>query len=328
MKYRKLGKSGLKVSEVGLGCWQLGGEWGDLISKEAAFAIMKEAVDQGITFFDTADIYGAGKSESVIGEFIKQSEQPIIIATKFGRASGIFPNNYSEKALRIAVQGSIQRLGIDALDLVQLHCIPVSVLREGKIFDWLRKLKEERLIKEFGASVETIEEGLICLEQDGLLSLQVIFNVFRQKLLSVLLPKAKNKGVGIIARLPLASGLLTGKFSTKTQFSEKDHRNYNRNGEAFSVGETFAGLPFEKGIELTETIKNKFLPVNITMLQLALRWILDHDAVSCIIPGASSPKQVKLNAEVPDMNSLPFELHQRLDEFYTREVHENIRGPY
>lgn len=328
MKSRDLGKGGFKVSEVGLGCWQLGGDWGDSITKDAAFAIMKEAVGQGITFFDTANVYGAGQSERVIGEFMKQTEQPIKVATKFGRGSDVFPNNYSEKALRKSVDESIRRLGFNTLDVLQLHCIPTDVLRKGEVFNWLRKLKEDGMIKEFGASVETVEEGLLCLEQEGLLSLQVIFNLYRQKLLDVLLPAAKRLGVGIIVRLPLASGLLTGKFSKKTRFPENDHRNYNQNGEAFNVGETFAGLPFEKGIELTETIKNDFLPANMTMTQLALRWILDHDAVSCIIPGASSPQQVKLNADVSNINPLPIELHKKLRAFYTREVHDSIRGAY
>ena len=328
MQLRDLGKDSFKVSEVGLGCWQLGGDWGAAISKSAAFDIMNEAVDQGITFFDTADVYGGGISETVIGEFIKELKKPIKIATKFGRSGDVFPDNYTEKTLRDSVNGSIKRLGVDSLDLLQLHCIPTDVLRQGEIFNWLRTLKEEKLIKEFGASVETVEEGLICMEQEGLLSLQVIFNVFRQKLLEELLPKAKEKNVGIIVRLPLASGLLSGKFTEKTQFLENDHRNFNRNGEMFNVGETFAGLPFEKGVELTKTIQDEFLPENMTMVQLALRWILDQDAVSTIIPGASSPIQAKSNAAVSKINALPESLHQKLNAFYTKDVKNNIRGPY
>lgn len=328
MNLRKLGKHDFMVSEVGLGSWQLGGDWGSPISKETAFLIMKEAVDQGITFFDTADVYGAGKSERVIGEFIKAYDPQIKIATKFGRGSNVFPNNYSEAALRKSVNESKLRLGVDSIDLLQLHCIPTSVLKKGDIFNWLRKLKKEGLIKEFGASVETIEEGLICLNEDKLALIQVIFNVFRQQLIKELLPKAKEKGVGVIVRLPLASGLLTGKFSENTKFSENDHRFYNRNGDAFNVGETFAGLPFEKGVELSRKIKNELLPAELTMVQLALRWILDHDAVSCVIPGASNPSQAKMNAGVSNLNSLSPELHQTLHKFYTNHVHEHIRGAY
>jgi aryl-alcohol dehydrogenase-like predicted oxidoreductase len=189
-------------------------------------------------------------------------------------------------------------------------------------------MQQEGLIKHFGASVETVEEGLICLKQEGLLSLQVIFNVFRQKLVTELFPQAQAKGVGIIVRLPLASGLLSGKFNSNTTFAENDHRNYNRNGEAFNVGETFAGLPFEKGLEFVETIKNNILPNNLTMVQLALRWILDHEAVSCIIPGASSTSQVTSNAEVSSIKELSSDTHAALFNLYTEHIDKHIRGGY
>lgn len=328
MKTRKLGANGFNVSEVGLGCWQLGANWGIDISKEAAFAILDEAVKNNITFFDTADVYGDGKSETLIGEFLKTCSAPIRVATKFGRAGNAYPDKYTKDILRQTVEGSLKRLGVDSLDLLQLHCIPTQYLKDGDVFDWLRDLKGEGLIKHFGASVETVEEGLICMEQEGLLSLQVIFNIFRQKLVDELLPQAEEKGVGIIVRLPLASGLLSGKFSSNTTFAGDDHRNFNRNGEAFNVGETFAGLPFEKGLELVEKIKNNILPSNLTMVQLALRWILDHKAVSTIIPGASSPKQVISNAEASNLQELSPEIHQALIALYKAEVHNHIRGGY
>lgn len=328
MKTRKLGANGFNVSEVGLGCWQLGADWGKDISKESAFAILNEAVNKGIDFFDTADVYGNGKSETLIGEFLKTCDTPIRVATKFGRAGNAYPNNYTKDVLRQTVEGSLERLGVDSLDLLQLHCIPTQYLKDGAIFNWLRDLQQEGLIKHFGASVETVEEGLICIQQEGLLSLQVIFNIFRQKLVNELFPQAEAKGVGIIVRLPLASGLLSGKFDTKTTFEENDHRNYNRNGDAFNVGETFAGLPFEKGLELVEQIKNNVLPSNLTMVQLALRWILDHQAVSTIIPGASSPKQVISNAEVSDLETLSPEVHEALINLYKAHVHNYIRGGY
>jgi len=318
---------GFEVSEVGLGCWQLGGNWGEELSRETAFEIMQSAVDCGITFFDTADVYGDGKSEKLIGEFIKQTNAPVRIATKFGRASSVFPASYSEQALREAVEGSCERLGVASLDLLQLHCIPTEVMRQGDVFDWLRTIKQEGRIKDFGASVESVEEGLLCLGQEGLLSLQVIFNIFRQKLVTELFPQAEAKGVGIIARVPLASGLLSGKFNKDTQFSENDHRNFNRNGEAFNVGETFAGLPFEKGVALVDEIKT-MIPEGMTMVQLALRWILDHKAVSTVIPGASSARQVVASAAISDMPPLSRELHEKLSAFYEQNVRQYIRGAY
>jgi len=274
----------------------LGADWGQDISKTTAFKILEEAVNNGITFFDTADVYGKGKSEALIGEFLKTCSTPVWVATKFGRAANAYPDKYTKAVLRKTIEGSLQHLGVDALDLLQLHCIPTQYLKDGEVFDWLRDLQMEGLIKHFGASIETVEEGLICLEQEGLLSLQVIFNIFRQKLVNELLPQAQEKGVGIIVRLPLASGLLTGKFDANSTFAEDDHRNYTRDGQAFNVGETFAGLPFDKGLALVDEIKNNILPDDLTMVQLALRWILDHDAVSSIIPGASSKQQVIGNA--------------------------------
>jgi len=204
----------------------------------------------------------------------------------------------------------------------------MEVMRQGDVFDWMRRLKKEGLIRAFGASVQTIEEGLLCLQQEGVSSLQVIFNIFRQKLADELLPQAQQKGVGIVVRLPLASGLLTGKFTRDTRFGENDHRNFNRDGARFNVCETFAGLPFEKGVELADAIRNRFLPNSMTMVQLALRWILDHKAVSAIIPGASSPEQARSNAEVSSLPPLSEELHRALAEFYRTEVHDHIRGAY
>jgi aryl-alcohol dehydrogenase-like predicted oxidoreductase len=321
-----LGANGFEVSEIGLGCWQLGGSWGEPLSQDAAFKIMHSAIAHGVTFFDTADVYGAGQSESFIGDFMKETKTHLRVATKYGRGE-VYPAGYSEESLRMAVENSLRRLGVSSLDLLQLHCIPMAVLQQGDVFNWLRKIKQEGLIQHFGASVESVEEGLLCIEQEGLLSLQVIFNIFRQKLVTDLLPQAQTKGIGIIARVPLASGLLSGKFTSQTIFSEKDHRNFNRNGEAFNVGETFAGLPFEKGIELSETIST-MVPPGMSMAELALRWILDHEAVSTVIPGASSAKQAEDNTALSELPPLSEELHQKLSEFYEWEVKQHIRGPY
>ncbi len=327
MKYRQLGRNGFKVSEIGMGCWQIGADWGKQIEKEEAKRILDEATTNDITFFDTADVYGNGRSEKILGDFFAENRSAIRIATKFGRKAEVFPNNYSEKALRQSVEESRKRLDVDQLDLLQLHCIPGSELEKGEIFDWLRTLQKEGKIAHFGASVESEKEGLLCLEQEGLQSLQVIFNIFRQKLEDKLLPAAHEKGVGIIVRLPLASGLLTGKFDKSTQFESDDHRNFNKDGEQFNVGETFAGLPFEKGVELANQLK-EFCPDNMSLTEMSLRWILDHKEVSTIIPGASSTKHISENARVSELSPLPESLKKELANFYQDKVHQHIRGKY
>lgn len=328
MKNRTLGKGGPVISEVGLGCWQLGGDWGDPLSEDNGLAILQEAVDQGISIFDTADVYGAGKSESLIGKFLETTEKPLTIISKFGRGAGVYPDNYSEKVLFTSVEKSLERLGLNSLDLLQLHCVPQEVLENGAIFSWLRKLKNQGLIKNFGASIESIEQGLICMKQDDLLSLQVIFNIFRQRVIKDLFPKAIETDTGIIVRLPLASGLLSGAYNSNTIFSPNDHRNYNRNGEAFNVGETFAGLEFEKGLEIVQSIKSTYLPDQVPMAQFALRWILDHPAVSCVIPGASKVSQVRSNAKASDLSPLDKNTHQGLHNLYQNDIDQHIRGLY
>lgn len=328
MKFRRLGKNGPEVSEVGLGCWQLGADWGDPVSDELGLSILREAVARGVTLFDTADVYGQGKSESLIGTFLKSEKKPLKVITKFGRGNGVYPNNYSKKTLFDSVEKSIERLGVESLDLIQLHCIPQEVLVDGAIFSWLRDLKNQGLVKNFGASIETIEQGLICMDQEDLLSLQVIFNIFRQRVVTELFPKAIETGTGIIVRLPLASGLLSGKFDASTTFSSNDHRNYNKNGEAFNVGETFAGIPFEKGIEITDQLKKSYAPKEINMAQFALRWILDHEAVSCVIPGASKVEQVQSNTLASALPPLSEDLHRELNNFYKEDIEPFIRGAY
>ncbi len=327
MNLRTLGKNGFEVSEIGLGCWQIGADWGEEIAREEAQDILKTAVINGIRFFDTADVYGGGRSEELIGEFLEKNHSSVKVATKFGRDQEVFPDNYSEKALRKSVDASRKRLGVETIELLQLHCIPEEELKKGEVFEWLRKLKKEGKIQHFGASVESVDEGLLCLEQDGLQSLQVIFNIFRQKLEDELLPSAYEKGVGIIVRLPLASGLLTGKFNKNTHFEENDHRNFNRNGEQFNVGETFAGLPFEKGVELANELKD-FCPEGMSLTEMSLRWILDHKEVSTIIPGASSTKHISQNAQVSELSPLPQGLKKELGSFYREKVQQHIRGKY
>lgn len=325
MKLRNLGNDGLQVPEIGLGCWQLGGGWGKDWDNGVAQGILEEAWRCGVRFIDTADVYGDGASERSIGEFL-QRHNGLTVATKLGRGA-IYPDNYTRDTLRTATLRSLERLGLKQLDLTQLHCVPANVLREGKVFDWLRGLREEGLIARFGASVETVEEGLICLEQEGLTSLQVIFNIFRQKPLRELFPRAQEKGVGIIVRLPLASGLLTGKLKKDTVFRTDDHRHFNRDGQHFNVGETFAGLEYETGVEISEEI-SRHVPAGMTMAQMALRWILDHEATSVVIPGASSPAQVRANTDAAALPALPQQTHDKLRELYDERIRMHIRGPY
>lgn len=326
MKQRELGKSGLSVSEIGLGCWQLGGDFGP-IEASRVNDIVESALAAGINFFDTADVYGAGASEKYLGEYLANQQPAPIIATKYGRGGETYPDKYSLANMRDAVQRAQDRLKRDTIDLLQLHCIPADVMARGEVFDWLRTLQQEKHILHFGASVETIDEGLLCVKQEGLASLQVIFNIFRQKLLDELLPTAQEFNVGIVARLPLASGMLSGKFTAQTQFADSDHRSYNRDGQAFSVGETFAGIPFETGLELVKTLET-MVPEGYSMAQMAMRWLLDQPAVSTIIPGASSPAHVKENARVSDLPPLDTALHHALARFYQDEVKQHIRGVY
>jgi len=328
MKTRSFPQVSFLASEIGLGCWQLGGsDWG-AVDDDSALSILRAASDAGINFFDTADVYGSGRSETLVGRFLRESRRKdVFVATKLGRTAALYPDRYTEAGLRAATEDSLRRLGVDALDLTQLHCIPTEIMRRGEVFEWLRRLRAEGKIKAFGASVESVEEGLLCLAQDGLASLQVIFNVFRQKPAEKLLPLAHDKGVAVIVRLPLASGVLAGRFTRATAFPAADHRHYNRDGAAFNVGETFAGLPFEKAVDLADSLK-PLVPSGWTLAQLAQRWILDHAAVTTVITGASRVSQVADNASASDLPRLAPELHMRLAEFYRDQVHAHIRGPY
>ena len=328
MKKRTFNGTGRQVSEVGLGCWQLGGsDWGDLDDR-TAFRILDAAAEAGTNFFDTADVYGNGRSEELIGNFLKDRHgSSIFVATKLGRTGALYPDKYTAKGLREATEASLKRLGVPALDLTQLHCVPTEVLRRGEVFGWLRDLQQEGKIKAWGASVETAEEALMCLEQEGLASLQIIFNLFRQKPADLVLPRAKERNVAIIVRLPLASGLLSGKMSKETKFAENDHRTYNRDGQKFNVGETFAGLPFETGVELVDELR-QFGPEDQPMAEWTQRWILDHEAVTVIIPGASRVEQASGNADVSAAAPLSAEVHAKLQSFYQEKVAPHIRGPY
>jgi len=313
-------------SEVGLGAWQLGADWGN-VSEDDAHAILQTAADNGVTFIDTADVYGAGLSETRIGKFISTYPKgSFFVATKLGRLHG-YPDQYSLQLFRKCVQDSIKRLQVDKLNLVQLHCVPTQVLQKGEVFDWLRTLKKEGLIENFGASVESTKEARICLQQDGLYSLQIIFNIYRQSPISEIFSEAQAKGVRLIVRLPLASGLLSGRFDEKTVFPEDDHRNYNRDGAVFNVGETFAGLPYDKAVTLTKRLQDIVKDQEQSMSSLAIRWVLDHPAISVVIPGATKIEQVRKNAAASQHDSLAKDLHQTLKRFFYDEVQQYIRGP-
>jgi len=338
MKYRLASRLATPVSEIGLGCWQIGSAGWGTIPDDVSQNILQTSIVNGVTFVDTADVYGAGKSESLIGTFLKtlptEKQKSIFVASKLGRLKG-FPDAYSYDLFRECTLATIERLGRDSLDLQQLHCVPPKALKEGKVFDWLGKLKSQGLIRHYGASIESDEEAMTCLKHGNVDSLQIIFNIFRQKPLEEVFALAKEKGVAIIVRLPLASGLLAGKYSKATKFPADDHRNFNRDGAHFNVGETFAGIPFEKAVELTDRLK-PLIGVNAdstatggaTMADLSMRWILDHDAVTTVIPGASKAAQATSNVRASELPALSRDQHARLRDFYAKEVKSHIRGPY
>jgi aryl-alcohol dehydrogenase-like predicted oxidoreductase len=330
MHLRQFAKTGRRVSEVGIGTWQLGGtEWGDVRDDEA-LETLRAAAEAGVTFLDTADIYGMGRSESLVGRFLEErsDRDRFFVATKLGRHPDPgWPDNFRRDVVFRHTEASLERLGVEAIDLTQTHCIPPDIMRRGEVFDSLAELKRQGKIKAFGASVESIDEALMCLEHDGVESLQIIFNVFRQKPIDVLFDTARARGVALIVRLPLASGLLAGKFRADSTFPENDHRNFNRDGQQFNVGETFAGLPFEKGVVLADALK-PHVPEGATMAQFALRWCLDFDAVTTVIPGAKRPQQARDNAAASDLPRLPAALHRELRAFYETRVAPHIRGPY
>jgi aryl-alcohol dehydrogenase-like predicted oxidoreductase len=281
--------------------------------------------------FDTADIYGSGRSESLIGEFLKgapkDSEKPIFIATKLGRSSKPgWPRNFTLATMQSHAEGSLERLGVDRLDLLQLHCIPEDELRSGQVFDNLRQMQEQGMIRAFGASVESLTEAQLCLEQEGIASLQIIFNIFRQIPSREFFAEAAARDVALIIRLPLASGLLSGRFNKDTSFAPTDHRNFNRDGQAFNVGETFAGLPFERGIELVDEIR-PLVPGGMTMAQFAQRWILDHPAVTTVITGATRPDQARRNAASSESPPLSDSIHSQLAALFDSRIQEFVRGP-
>jgi aryl-alcohol dehydrogenase-like predicted oxidoreductase len=299
---RSFSRMGRSVGVIGLGAWQLGADWGD-VTEADAHATLQAAVDSGVTFIDTADVYGDGRSEQIIGSFIKDKPQ-LTVATKMGRRMPQEVANYTLDNFRRWTDRSRANLGVDTLDLVQLHCPPTPVFSSGEVYDALDTLVAEKRIRAYGVSVEKVAEALAAIARPGTASVQIILNAFRLKPLERVLPAAAEAGVGIIARVPLASGLLSGRYDEHTTFSADDHRTYNRHGEAFDVGETFSGVDFATGLEAVGRLR-PLVPAGATMAQFALRWILDQPGVTVVIPGARNQEQARANAAAADLAPLP-----------------------
>ena len=303
MKYRELGRTGWNVSEVSFGAWAIGGEWGDVDDEESLNAIHR-AVDLGVNFFDTADVYGDGRSERLVAQLRQERSEPIYIATKAGRRlNPHVSQGYNRENLTSSVERSLKNLQTETLDLLQLHCPPTEVYYRPEVFGVLDDLVQQGKLRYYGVSVEKVEEAIKALEYPNVQSIQIIFNIFRQRPAEMFFDLAKRRQVGILARVPLASGLLTGKMSPQTTFAADDHRNYNRFGESFDRGETFSGVDYTTGLQAVEALR-PLVPEGATLTQLALRWILNFDAVTCAIPGAKRAVHVIDNAGASDLPPL------------------------
>ncbi|NNH60170.1 aldo/keto reductase [Rhizobium laguerreae] len=323
MKHHAFGRMPFTVTNVGFGAWQIGGSWGD-ISETDGRAALNAALDAGMTFIDTADVYGDGRSEKIIADVLKTrgGERPMV-ATKAGRRlNPHVAEGYTKANLEGFIDRSLTNLAVDSLDLVQLHCPPREVLYQPEVFEGLDALQKAGKIKGYGVSVEKVEDGLKAIEYPGVVSIQIIYNIFRQRPDHLFFQEARRRNVAIIARVPLASGLLSGKITRDTHFASDDHRNFNRNGEAFDVGETFAGVPFEVGLQAVEEVR-KLVPQGATMAAFALRWILMSDAVTVVIPGARNGEQARANAAAADLAPLSADVMAA-----TREIYERLIAPH
>jgi aryl-alcohol dehydrogenase-like predicted oxidoreductase len=321
---RVLGRTGRAVSVVGLGCWQLGADWGQVEDADA-LAVLHAAVDAGVTLLDTADVYGDGRSERLIARFrAERPDAPVTVATKCGRRADPFvPEAFTPENLRAWTDRSRANLGVDVLDLVQLHCPPTAVYSADGVFDALDALVAEGSLAAYGVSVETCDEALAAIARPGVASVQIILNAFRLKPLERVLPAAAAAGVGVIARVPLASGLLSGKYDEHTRFAADDHRHYNRHGESFDVGETFSGVDFGTGLEAVRRLL-PLVPQGATMAQFALRWVIDQPGVTVVIPGARNPRQVRANAAAADLAPLPAETLRAVREVYDELIRPQV----
>ena len=324
MEDRVLGRTGRKIGVIGLGAWQLGADWGE-VSDESAHTTLLSAVDAGVTFIDTADVYGDGRSERAIARVLAERQNAgLTVATKMGRRAPLDPAEYTLANFRAWTDRSRRNLGVDTLDLVQLHCPPTPVYSSDAVYDALGTLVADGVMAAYGVSVETCAEALTAIARPGVATVQIIFNAFRLKPLDEVLPAAQRAGVGIIARVPLASGLLSGKYNEHTVFGADDHRTYNRHGEAFDVGETFSGVDFATGLAAVRRLA-PLVPAGATMAQFALRWIIDHPAVSVVIPGARNPAQAQANATAAGLAPLTGDTHDAVravyDELIRPQVH-------
>lgn len=327
MEQRVLGRTERPVSIIGLGTWQLGADWGE-VSESDALEVLGAAAEAGVTFFDTADVYGDGRSEQLIGRFLlAKPDLNITVATKMGRRMEQSPENYSLENFRAWADRSRRNLGTDQLDLVQLHCPPTAVYTADQVYDALDTLVSEGVIAAYGVSVETCDEALTAITRRGTATVQIILNAFRLKPLEVVLPSAVAAGVGIIARVPLASGLLSGKYTTETTFAENDHRNYNRRGDAFDVGETFAGVDFESGVRAAQEFARLVseLPFDVTPAQAALAWVAHQPGVTTVIPGARSTDQARANAAAGELLPLGEDFMSAVRDLYDREIKPQVQ---
>lgn len=323
MEYRVLGRTGYEVSAISFGAWAIGGSWGN-VSDEDSLKALHTAIDCGVNFIDTADGYGDGHSEKLISKVLKERSEHIIVATKAGRRlNPHVADGYNRKNLTTFVERSLKNLDVDALDILQLHCPPTEVYYRPEVFGILDDLKQQGKIKHYGVSVEKVEEALKALEYPDVETVQIIFNMFRLRPSGLFFEQAKKKNIGILARVPLASGMLTGKMTRKTEFTEDDHRNFNRHGAAFDKGETFSGVDYDRGLQAVEEIR-ALLPENATMAQFALRWILMFDAVTCAIPGAKNPQQAMDNAAAADLPRLSGETMQRIEAIYDEYIRKDV----
>lgn len=323
MQYRELGRTGWKVSAISFGTWAIGGTWGTVRDQES-LAALHRALDLGVNFFDTADVYGDGHSERLLARLRRERSEPFYIATKAGRRlTPHIAGGYNRENLTGFVERSLKNLETETIDLLQLHCPPTEVYYMPEVFDILDDLVKAGKIRYYGVSVEKVEEALKAIEFPDVQSVQIIFNILRQRPADLFFKEAKRKQVGILARVPLASGLLTGKFSPSSTFESDDHRSFNRHGEAFDRGETFAGLEFNAGLQVIEKLR-LLVPEGFTMTQMALRWILMFPEVTCAIPGAKRPEQVAENAQAADLPPLSNAIMQKIQEIYERDVRPHV----
>ncbi len=326
MHHRRLGRTGFEVSEISLGTWQVGGRWGEPFNDATADTLLNQAIDAGINFIDTADVYSGGASEAAVGRVVRSRTERVYVATKCGRQINPHLNaGYTVPALRGFVEASLRNTGLETLDLVQLHCPPTEVFYRPEIFELFERLRDEGKIRHLGVSVEKIEEALKAIEFPNVSSVQIIFNMFRQRPAELFFEQVKKRDIGVIARVPLASGLLTGQYTAVTTFGAEDHRNFNREGARFDRGETFSGVDYERGLAAVAELKELFAG-DVPLAHWALRWILMFDAVSCVIPGASRPAQLASNLQAASLRPLTDAEMAKVCAIYDRHVKASVHA--